>query len=731
MESSACSQWILNSRRVAFALCTLLAALEVSLTSEPNTETAAPEGWMTRFQINSTATKANGMRVGSGSYTMMAGRTLRFVGTSTNGMPEEPVSWCQVFSYIGCPMMGMDLFRSGMNVGDSWSHVSDKNGRADVELRAGITVGVLAGKFDNCIEHITTFTGMTGGSDEETAFLNGTRHLWFARGVGLVMMQYEHSDGTTTRAILMEYYAPVWSEDFLPLKIGNSWTYMWKNDYRQLFVIEKCKVVVPGTEVLESEEPDRYQYKVVALGTEVCGSEEPDHYATVVVRDQERLVLNDAVLVEVGADPDKGFNYPYFLHIPADVQREHAVHILVETNNTGTDSDDFNFHRQRAKRLAADSYAFNFAKSLKVPLLVPIFPRPGQAYTHSLDEDTLLIKDGPLKRIDLQLVAMINDAHSLLERSGLKVKDKVFMHGFSASGTFTNRFPILHPEIVQAVASGGVNGIPTFPTEKWKGNELPYPVGIADLREITGIKFDHNAYRRVRQYIYMGSFDRNDTTMGRDCFSQEHAELIWSVIGKPMDKRWETSKSIYGELGVSAQMVTYNGVSHEIRNEMRDDVVEFFRANSGDSFVRIEPHEYPQAEYRYIEHAHIDGLYWDGDERLPEGRRTLPEGASFVISIAEWINGQDHRQLDDFRDKAGFNFILKAQGCKDIVIGRNNYMGTLTRISSTQRYKVFMVKLSPWQFGDMVKGKKYTILPQNRSTEHTWLVNKGVALVRP
>ena len=715
MESSARSQWILNSRRVVIALCTLLPALGVSLASEPSTKTAALEGWMTKFQINSTATKADGNSVGSGSFIIMkAGRTLRFVGSSTRGMPEEPAPWYQVFSYIGYSITGMDLFRSGMNVGDSWSHVSKKNERADVELRAGMTVGVLAGKFDDCIEHITTFAGMTGGSDEETAFLNGTRHLWFARGVGLVMMKYEHSDGTTTRAMLTEYNVPVSSEDFMPLKIGNSWTYTWKNDYRQLFVIDKCEVVAPGTEVRESEEPDRYP--------------------VVVVRDQERLVLDDAVLVEVAADPDKGFNYPYFLHIPADIERERAVHILVETNNTGTTSDDVDFHRRKAKRFAADSYAFNFAKSLKVPLLVPTFPRPRsqwRAYTHSLDEDTLLIKDGPLKRIDLQLVAMINDARGLLERSGLKVKEKVFIHGFSASGTFTNRFPLLHPEIVQAVASGGVNGIPTFATEKWKGTELPYPVGIADLTEITGIKFNRDAYRKVRQYIYMGSFDRNDTTMSRDCFSQEHVDLIWSLIGKPMDKRWEKSKSIYRELGVSAQLVTYNGVSHEIRREMLDDVVRFFKANSGDSFVRIEPHEYPEVVYRYIEHAHIDGLYWDGDERLPEGRRILPEGASFVISIAEWIDGQDYRQLDEFRDKAGFDFVLKAEGCKDIVIGRENYWGTLTCISSTQRYKVFAVKLKPEQLSDMVKGKKYTISPQNRSTEHTWLVNEGVCLVRP
>ena len=150
MESSVRSQWIRNSRRVAIVLCALLPALEVSLASGSNTETAVHGGRMTKFKIISIATKANGKSVGSGSYYIVkADRTLRFAGHSTRGMPEEPAAWYQVFCYIGCPIMGMDLFRSGMNVGDSWSHVSDKNERADVELRAGMTVGVLAGKFED------------------------------------------------------------------------------------------------------------------------------------------------------------------------------------------------------------------------------------------------------------------------------------------------------------------------------------------------------------------------------------------------------------------------------------------------------------------------------------------------------------------------------------------------------------------------------------------------------
>jgi hypothetical protein len=229
----------------------------------------------------------------------------------------------------------------------------------------------------------------------------------------------------------------------------------------------------------------------------------------------------------------------------------------------------------------------------------------------------------------------------------------------------------------------------------------------------------------------MGALDRNDTTMSRDCFSAEHVDLIWSLIGKPMDKRWETSKSVYRELGASAQLVTYNGVSHEIRREMLDDVVKFFKANAGDSFVKIEPHQYPHVTYRQIKHAHIDGLYWDGDERMPERKRKLPDRVNFVIGIAEWIDGQDYRQLSEFRENAGFQFVLKADGCKNIAITDKNCCGTMCSVSSTERFKVFMVRLTPEQMQEMVPGKRYTIVPHNKSTEYTWQVEESVTLTRP
>jgi len=444
-----------------------------------------------------------------------------------------------------------------------------------------------------------------------------------------------------------------------------------------------------------------------------------------------QLDLSNDLLVYVSANSKKGFNYPYYLFVPKLVSRTRGINILVESNNTGMSSDDFETHAQRAKELTLNSHANQIARKLSLPLLLPIFPRPeseGHIYTQALDEDTLLIKEGPLKRIDLQLVSMIQHSQELLKRSGLKVKSKVFLHGFSASGAFANRFAILHPRIVQAIAIGGISAIPTLPMSTWRKTRLEYPVGIADLKEICGIDFDEKAYKKVWQYIYMGYLDRNDTVPFRDAYDEEDAMLIRRLIGEEIPDRWQVIVAIFSELQVPAQFVTYNGTAHWIREEMVNDIAEFFVANSGDSFVTIKPHEYPFVEYRETKEAHINALFWKGDEKVPEWARGRGEMNSFIICIEEWIDGQEYQQLEQFRKKAGFSFVLRAQGYEDISITEENMDGTVSSNDGT--FQGFVVTLHPSQLAQMNPRRAYTIVPNNKSREYFWTVRDEVSLTK-
>jgi len=291
-------------------------------------------------------------------------------------------------------------------------------------------------------------------------------------------------------------------------------------------------------------------------------------------------------LIKVEANPEKGFYWGYYLFIPdLSVPVDGNIYLLVGPNNTGTGHDDIKVHDDAARIEATKRFKNIIAKELGIPLLVPVFPRPYTEwwiYTHSLNRNTLMVKEGRLARIDLQLIAMIEDAKLILTNKGLNVEEKVFMKGFSACSTFTNRFAILHPHIVKAVATGGINSIPTFPTEEWDGERLRYPVGIADIKEISGIEFNLEEYMKVAQYIYMGSEDDNDTTPYDDAYERVDARLIWRLVGKEMDVRWRKSEQIYKELGIPAQFVTYQGVGHSVTPQIINDVVDFFKANTND-----------------------------------------------------------------------------------------------------------------------------------------------------
>jgi len=477
---------------------------------------------------------------------------------------------------------------------------------------------------------------------------------------------------------------------------------------------------------------------VIVLGGALSFKESSAGYSTVkevrITTGVVKLDLSEDSIVRVPANSEKGFDFPYYLFVPRSIPRSRNIHMLVEGNNTGKRSDDLEIHDQKAKHQTTNS---QIAKKLNIPLLVPVFPRPDSSpfmYTHQLDEDTLLVKTGLLKRIDLQLIEMIKDAQELLRTNSIKVNEKVFMHGFSASGTFANRFAILHPRMVRAVAAGGINCIPTFPTTRWQNATLRYPVGIADLKEIAGIDFDEKAYKQVSQYIYMGYLDRNDTipygkAYDGEAYDKEDAELIKTLIGAEMPKRWQVSQSIYQELEIPAQFVTYNDTGHRIRSEMIDDIVKFFTANSGDAIVEIEPHQYPFVEYRELQEVHINGVYWKRDKRIPKWGRDLLGGGSFIISIEDWIEGQDRQQLNIFRRNAGFNFVLKADGYEDISVSGENFCGTMSMGEGS--FQACVVRLSPSQLEKMASAVEYTIVPINENKKYIWKVNMGVRLIKP
>lgn len=315
----------------------------------------------------------------------------------------------------------------------------------------------------------------------------------------------------------------------------------------------------------------------------ICGCNTSQDSAKVDnVEDEEVIYIEiEEAQLRIEADPEKGFQWHYYLFIPSmNIAEDKEIYLLVAPNNSGG-NDNISFHDESAYLDAFDSDFFLriIADGIEMPLLVPVFPRPYEEwwyYTHALNRNTLQISSGTLERIDLQLIEMIKDAQQILSEKGLNVQENVLMTGFSASGTFTNRFTVLHPQIIKAAAYGGINGVLIIPATEWADQKIRYPVGVEDLEYITNIQFDYNEYIKVPQYIYMGSDDDNDATLFDDSYERIDANLIWTLMGKEMDARWKRAQEIYQELGVNAEFKTYEGKGHEVDDEVMDDVISFF-----------------------------------------------------------------------------------------------------------------------------------------------------------
>lgn len=332
------------------------------------------------------------------------------------------------------------------------------------------------------------------------------------------------------------------------------------------------------------------------------------------------VTVSDENVEYIEANPDAGFHYPYFLYTPPSINsdEEHPRPILVGPNNTPSSEDGFGPHLEQGQRLAEEGRPRAIAERLSVPLLVPVFPRfreepePWYVYVQVIDPDTFIMEDSPLERVDTQLLEMVDDATSRLETAGHTIASKIHIDGFSASGTFSNRFTILYPERVNAASHGGTTAktlpkteidddIPVVGDPQWNEmsypvgtdeEELPYPIGVANLEELTGTTFNEEAWLNTPQYIYIGNEDRPEPgSRGHRSFSNLYDEealqvhpddrsygmpdLIDDIYGvQNIDERFEVSRAVYENVGAAATFRVYEGYGHTPRPAI-DDLVEF------------------------------------------------------------------------------------------------------------------------------------------------------------
>ncbi|HCC08067.1 MAG TPA: hypothetical protein DEP72_07940 [Clostridiales bacterium] len=159
------------------------------------------------------------------------------------------------------------------------------------------------------------------------------------------------------------------------------------------------------------------------------------------------------------------------------------------------------------------------------------------------------------------------------------------MYGYSTSAVFAYRFALLHPEIVEAVFAGGVGGAIPIPLSEYKGENLIYPVGTSDLENIIDSKFNEEAYRKVKQFYFMGSEEKKVMNNGIEhynipkftsLYDEDVGSLTCRVLGEDMYDRMNKLNEIYIENGYdNITLKIYEGFGH-VQEPSFSDMYKFY-----------------------------------------------------------------------------------------------------------------------------------------------------------
>ena len=199
------------------------------------------------ISVQATAATETGEHLAEGGFDLrQTDKVFTSIGSRTSGLSGAyPLPMYMLLHYVNHGR-DINIFRFPLVVGNCWKQEGPYKSKAAINLEGYETVEISAGIFSSCLKHKTVFTDADvedADAELQNAYVNGTRYLWFAKGVGLVKMRYEHSNGIVTEAELLKYEIPINEQEYLPAQVGTQWTYRWHNTYSDEAIIEEWHVI--------------------------------------------------------------------------------------------------------------------------------------------------------------------------------------------------------------------------------------------------------------------------------------------------------------------------------------------------------------------------------------------------------------------------------------------------------------------------------------------------------
>lgn len=150
--------------------------------------------------------------------------------TSSSYIPAIPMGGISML-HLQNPRI---LLKLPIRAGDQWDDTWKGYESYTKVTLASNPLALQCGTFSDCLLIETTIVQADDPNPNHNTFkiksTCGTRRLWLAKGVGLVQMEYEHSDETTTLMRLTDYSLDTHMDSYFPTIHGARYSYSFKND---------------------------------------------------------------------------------------------------------------------------------------------------------------------------------------------------------------------------------------------------------------------------------------------------------------------------------------------------------------------------------------------------------------------------------------------------------------------------------------------------------------------
>lgn len=244
--------------------------------------------------------------------------------------------------------------------------------------------------------------------------------------------------------------------------------------------------------------------------------------------------------------------YSAFIHVPPKASPGEPLQVVVALHGMNGEGKGF----ASALIKAADRHNW---------LLVA----PTIHYGNWFDPDSVAKED----------IAIAERLNATIQRlpdlTGLRLKTRVKVFGFSRGAQVAHRFALSYPEDVAVVVaySAGTYTLPVTAIREGgdtRSLQLVFPYGIADLAKRLGHPVNYALFRNIRFLVGVGGNDNKPGDVPRQ----------WDdYLGPTRLERAQQFTRALNKTGTNCTLKVFPGVGHEVTNDMLAQAEQFFAAD--------------------------------------------------------------------------------------------------------------------------------------------------------